>query len=156
MFCKKCGKQLSSDETFCTGCGSPVTGSPNTDNSFNNTINEFMDTPDSTSEFDRYDIEDNKIMAILSYIWILFLIPLLVAPQSRFARYHANQGLILFIFSCIGSVASMVFASFAYIGTVVSIAIGLFTLVLMVAGIVNAYNGKAKELPLIGKFKILN
>ena len=39
--------------------------------------------------YDSRDVEDNKVMAILAYIWILFLVPLLAAKNSRFARYHA-------------------------------------------------------------------
>ncbi|MDR1151462.1 MAG: hypothetical protein LBK72_03115, partial [Bifidobacteriaceae bacterium] len=42
------------------------------------------------------DAAENKAMGILAYI--MWLIPLLAAPkQSRFARYHTNQGLVLFL-----------------------------------------------------------
>ncbi len=34
-------------------------------------------------------------MAVLAYI--IFLIPLLAAKDSKFARYHTNQGLVLFL-----------------------------------------------------------
>lgn len=43
------------------------------------------------------DVEANKVIAILAYIWILLLIPLLAAKGSRFARFHAYQGVSLFI-----------------------------------------------------------
>src|ERR1035437_3247453 len=47
------------------------------------------------SPFDADDVEKNKAMAILGYIF--FVIPLAAAPKSKFARFHANQGLLLFI-----------------------------------------------------------
>ena len=43
------------------------------------------------------DAEQNKVFGILAYLGILCLIPLLAAKDSRFARYHANQGLVLFL-----------------------------------------------------------
>ncbi len=49
------------------------------------------------------DVEANRFMAALSYVWILCLIPLLLRRQSKFAQFHAKQGLILFIFGIIVS-----------------------------------------------------
>ena len=40
-----------------------------------------MQTEDNTSEFDQEDINQNKVMAVLAYIGILVLVPLLVAPN---------------------------------------------------------------------------
>src|SRR5437762_2047316 len=41
------------------------------------------------------DAEKHKAVAILGYI--LFVIPLVTAPHSKFGRFHANQGLMVFI-----------------------------------------------------------
>ena len=65
-------------------------------------VKAFTDTKDDTGEFDKKDIEDNSVMGLLAYIWILWLIPLLAAKNSKFAKFHANQGLILFILEVIG------------------------------------------------------
>ena len=46
---------------------------------------------------DPQDVQANKVMAILAYFGILVLIPLFAAKESPFARFHANQGLILLI-----------------------------------------------------------
>lgn len=51
-----------------------------------------MQTEDNTSEFEQEDINQNKVMAVLAYIGILVLVPLLAAPNSKYARYHVNQG----------------------------------------------------------------
>ncbi|HPL93320.1 MAG TPA: hypothetical protein PLB38_03500 [bacterium] len=47
--------------------------------------------------FTKEDIEKNKVMAILAYI--IWLIPYLGAKDSKFAMYHAKQGLVLFLAS---------------------------------------------------------
>ena len=98
-------------------------------------------------------------MALLAYLGFLFLIPLLAAPNSRFARYHANQGLVLFIFGAIAGVVSGVICVIPFVGWIrggiLSAAVGIFDLVLMILGIVNAANGQAKQLPLIGGITIL-
>ena len=54
-------------------------------------------TKDTTSEFDKEDIQKNTFMAILAYFGILVLIPIFAAKDSKFARFHSNQGLILLI-----------------------------------------------------------
>ena len=67
--------------------------------SFEQKFNAATNTADTTSEFDPNDINQNKIMAILAYFGILVVIPILAAKESKFARFHANQGLVLFIAS---------------------------------------------------------
>jgi hypothetical protein len=39
---------------------------------------------------DPKDVADNKLVAALSYIWILFLIPLLAKRDSKFCQFHAK------------------------------------------------------------------
>jgi len=39
------------------------------------------------------DIEENKVLAIISYFWLLCLIPLLAKKDSPFAQFHAIRGL---------------------------------------------------------------
>lgn len=150
-FCKNCGQQLPDNASSCPYCATP-TGST----SYNNYSNS---TNDYVNSFDPQDVNSNKGMAVLAYLSWLVLVPLLAAPQSRFARFHANQGLVLAIASTIWSIASGIIANIPFIGWIISIVMGLgsiFFFVLMIIGIVNAVNGEAKELPLIGKIKILN
>lgn len=105
---------------------------------------------DYTAEQDPEDIQKNKVMAILAYIGILVLIPLFAAKDSKFARFHTNQGLVLFI---IGLVCSAL-AKIKVIGWIFGI-LSLVVFVLVIIGIVYAAQGKAKELPVVGNWKIL-
>lgn len=108
---------------------------------------------------DADDIEKNKVMGVLAYLWILVLVPILAARQSKFAMYHANQGLVLLILVLVLSATSC-FASFFMgmflpgflalsVHCVFSV-VGLLLFVLMILGIINAAKGECKPLPVIG------
>jgi uncharacterized membrane protein len=124
-------------------------------------LKDMMNTPET--QFEPADVEANKVMGILAYIWLLFLVPLLAAPDSGFARFHANQGLVLFITSVILGVAGGITSTIlgfmpifgGFLAEMIGLAIWAVGIIFMVIGIVNAANGKAKELPIIGKFKLL-
>ncbi len=100
--------------------------------------------------FDPADIEKNKTMAGLAYL--LFFLPLVVCPDSPFGRFHANQGLLLLI---LGAAGSIILTLITIIGWILMPIFGIFVFVLFVIGLINGLNGKAKELPLIGKFKLI-
>ncbi len=130
-----------------------------------NKANEILDkvvalnnTPDTTAEYDAADIEQNKVMALLSYLWILFLVPLFLAKESRFARYHANQGITLAIAGTVIDLIGGLLSAIPVVGWIIGIPFylaGLAVLALTVIGILNAVKGRAKELPIIGKYTLL-
>ncbi|MFA6295984.1 MAG: hypothetical protein WC663_01380 [Patescibacteria group bacterium] len=97
---------------------------------------------------DSKDIEENKIFAVLSYLGVLVIVPLLAKKESKFAMFHAKQGLILLI----GWVISWLL-SFVFIGFILDVIMIVFS----IWGIVNAATGKYAKLPVIGdlaeKFK---
>lgn len=108
---------------------------------------------DKVVKFDSKDIEDNKAMAILAYI--IFFIPMIAAPNSPFAKFHANQGLVLFLAGLVSYVA-MIILGFLTLGLTFLLMplLWIGMLVLAILGIVNAASGEAKELPIIGSMKL--
>ncbi len=89
---------------------------------------------------------DKNTIAILSYLGILFLIPMLAAKKSDFAQYHAKQGLILFI----AEIATMLIAWIPFIGWLIGFIAWIIWFILSITGIINVVNGKKKPLPVIG------
>jgi uncharacterized membrane protein len=132
-----------------------------------------IEKPDPVAEEEVIDpdVQHNKAVAILGYI--VFLVPLLISPHSKFARFHANQGLLLFIVWCVaigtivllhvgwlfvGPHVESIGILWAFFGCIVYVApVGLIVgpLVLEIMGIVHAANGELKELPLIGHAKLI-
>lgn len=93
------------------------------------------------------DIEENKVIAAIGYLGILFLVPLLLKKESKFALFHAKQGLVLFIVEVIlmilGWIPILSFLVFLiWIGVVV----------LIVMGIVQALQGQYWKMPLLGDY----
>ena|SRR3990172_1570803 len=102
------------------------------------------------------DVEKNKAMAIVGYIIpILFFIPLVTdAKNSPFAKFHANQQLVLLIAWVVVNVVGGVIP---FIGWFLILPLGvIFLVVLAIMGIINAAKGEMKELPVIGGFKLIN
>ncbi|SET59178.1 Uncharacterized membrane protein [Oceanobacillus limi] len=119
------------------------------------TTEEKVEVSEDTSaeEVDSEDVKSNKGMAILAYLGFLFIVPLLAAKESKFAMYHTNQGLVLFI---IGVAVYIVGSIIPVLGWLLILPLGsLLWLVWAVIGIINAANGKEKPLPLIGNLQII-
>ena len=156
-FCGKCGTKFEDGTKFCPACGTPATGIPQQ----GAPIYTPPVVPGAPVPSDIRDAQDNKAMAVLAYI--IFLIPLLAAKESRFARYHTNEGLVLFLASL---VLSIVYTVLTTVLTAISWRLGLAVggilwliffvpTILAVIGIINACKGEMKPLPLIGGIVIL-
>ena len=183
-FCKNCGTELTEGTKFCPSCGSAIDETIQTQQAQqqqNKSINDFIskvssinDTTDTTSDFDSADIEQNKGISVLSYFGILFLVPYLSRKESKFAQFHAKQGFNLFLtyiaFIIVNILLHLIqFTKTQYVYgypigeveytpwfvTLICTLLGLCVFALAIIGIINAVSGKAKELPLIGKIKIL-
>ena len=86
--------------------------------------------------------EGNKALAALSYLSVLFALPYIFTPQDEYAKFHAKQGLKLFIFGILADVLT----SFIGLGWIATLA----RLYLIYKGMSNALNGRREELPYIG------
>ncbi len=92
----------------------------------------------------KKDIEENKVAAALSYVWILCLVPLFLKKNSKFCQFHAKQGLLLFIVEVIG----MVIFPIPFLGWLLFILVVIFSIL----GVRAALAGEFWEMPILGKY----
>ena len=64
--------------------------------------------------FQREEILDGKMYAVLSYLSILCIIPLIIKKNNAFVLAHGKQGLVLFVAEVAVLILSIVFASNAW------------------------------------------
>ncbi len=86
---------------------------------------------------------DTKTTSIVAYITWIGLLVAFCAGDKEGAKFHLNQALVIFLFSLLAVIPC--------IGWIW----GIFMLVCWVMGLVAAINQEEKEVPLIGKIRIL-
>ena len=116
-------------------------------------------------KYKKQDIDDGKILAVLSYIGVLALIPYFFEKDNQYVKDHAKVGMNLFLIEVIVSVGLGIVASVCavtiiliWLSLIIIIAewlFGIFSLIISVMGIINACNGEVKDLPIISKWKII-
>lgn len=87
-------------------------------------------------------------MALISYLGILCLVPILTKDKDEFVHFHAKQGLVLFVCEVATWMVLAVIPFFWFLTNL----IGIVWLVLSIVGIVNVTKSQKKELPVIGQF----
>jgi len=110
-----------------------------------------------TDVFAPEDITNHKAHALCAYLHIfgllpLFLVPLLAAPDSKYARFHADQGLTHYLTFFIGGVILWLIP---ILGWILLVPFWLAWIILAIIGIVNATQGKTQNLPIIGRWTII-
>ena len=101
---------------------------------------------EAPKKIEEKEILEGKAYAILSYLWILCLVPLILKKDNRFALFHAKQGLVLFIAElAVGFIGVIPFIGWAilFFGTFLFGALSL-------AGIVQALLGNLWKMPVVG------
>ena len=94
------------------------------------------------------EVLEGKPYAVLAYLWILCLVPLILKKENKFALFHARQGLVIFICElAIGFVGIIPFLGWLvfFFGSVL---FGLLSL----AGIIQALMGNYWKMPVVGDF----
>lgn len=105
------------------------------------------------------DMSRYRTFAILGYILpFLFFLPLLEDKTKNvpYVRFHANQQLILLILAFgVYVVHNILYITVLFSYLMLAQLLNLGLLMLAIFGIYHAYNGKMKEFPLVGQFRIL-
>lgn len=86
--------------------------------------------------------QSNKLLAALSYLSVLFVLPFIFCKDDKYAMFHARQGAILFAVTAVGELLGSAFG----LGWIVT----LMHLYWIYKGMTNANDGKMDPLPYIG------
>lgn len=146
-FCPNCGAPIDEGAVFCASCGGKIDAAAPQQNQYQQA--PVQEQPVGNT-FDPADIESNKVYAILAYLGILVLVPILAAKDSKFAKFHANNGLVLLL--------AMVICGFLCSIPIVKYFTGIIELgiiIIDIIGLISAAKGEAKELPIISGIKII-
>ena len=155
-FCKNCGTEMGPDQRYCPKCGAPADGNTTQGTYYN----AGSGGKDHTAEFAPDDIQANHGISVLGYFGILMLIPILVRPDSRFVKFHCNQGLVIFLLELALEVVRRInhllyIPVFRGLISFACWAMSIALFVFSIMGIVNAAKGRAKEIPVIGSISII-
>lgn len=90
----------------------------------------------------------SKVLAVLSYLWILLVIPLVYRKSDGYVNYHMKQGLgLLFLWVILPFLLWI-----PVVGWVLGLVDLALVLILLVIGFDRAALGKERALPVIGKY----
>ncbi len=103
---------------------------------------------------------NRTIMIVLSYIWILFIIPLIAEKDDPEVQWHAKHGLVLFlaeialhvIIFVLGMVLDNIWSGFGCALSMASTFIWLGFLVVRILAIVKGVNGQRFIIPGISDY----
>jgi uncharacterized membrane protein len=99
--------------------------------------------------FDSKDVQENKIIAALSYIGILCLVPLLAKKDSKYCQEHGKQGLVLLL----AVVAVMVVGWIPILGWIVGFFGSILLLIVGLIALIKCLMGEFWEIPVIGQYR---
>ncbi len=100
--------------------------------------------------------EEDKVMLVFSYLWVLALVPFLVT-RREYVRWHARQGLILCGVSCIafltlifvGAILATLSRIFAWVFAFALLNLVFLYLALALVCIIKAIRGERWAIPFL-------
>lgn len=140
MICLNCGKNIPNIYEYCPHCGYKI---------------KIESSDDKKEKTSKEEIDTGKGMAIVCYLNLLVIIPLIFEKSNNFVRYHINQGLSLCLFTIVTGVIKLMLNDFLLYSYIFAILMALLIIIMMVIGIKNVCSGEEKPLPIIGNFNLL-
>lgn len=102
------------------------------------------------------DEQMKKAICSLAYLFgILFFLPLILYPEDKFARFHANQACIILIVTVIGEVVFGILCGFVPLLGIFCGVVGLLVLIACIWAIIGVVKGEMREIPLLGHYRII-
>ena len=101
-----------------------------------------------TDQFDTGEMEEQKVVSILVFfIEFLFFIPIVSYKDSAYAKTVANQTLTLFVAGIVSRIIGKILGYIPVLGGIAAWLISIALLVLAITKIIDAANGKIRNLP---------
>ena len=101
-----------------------------------------------TDQFDPVEMEEQKVVSILVFfIEFLFFIPIVSYKDSAYAKTVANQTLTLFVAGIVSRIIGKILGYIPVLGGIAAWLISIALLVLAITKIIDAANGKIRNLP---------
>jgi uncharacterized membrane protein len=99
-------------------------------------------------------------MIVLSYLWLLALVPLLVEKNDSEVQWHAKHGIVLMVaeivlwigLTIVNLVASQIFFALGCIGGVLGLFIWIAVIVVHIMAIVKGLNGQRFMIPGVSEY----
>jgi uncharacterized membrane protein len=103
---------------------------------------------------------NRSVMIVLSYLWILALVPLLVEKEDKEVQWHAKHGIVLMVAEIVFWIAyNIVIYMFAAVFTPLGCVIGLLSplialvfLAVHIMAIVKGLNGQRLMIPTLSDY----
>jgi len=104
----------------------------------------------ATSEGGTSTINNNRALAALAYFGPLLVVSYILGNNNPYVKFHLRQGLVLLVIEAgIWLVGVFLFSPFIFgLLGLIRLAVAVFAII----GIINAVQGKEKELPWLGQF----
>lgn len=105
------------------------------------------------------ELQQKKVICALSYVFgILFFLPLIFYPKDDFAKFHANQSLVILLTVIVGEALFGILSLIPVLNVVFGILCAVFGVVMLIYcifGVVGVVREEKNELPVLGKIKLL-
>ena len=103
---------------------------------------------------------NRSVMIVLSYLWILALVPLLVEKEDREVQWHAKHGIVLMVaeivfwiaITIVGGLLSAITAGFGCISFLLMPLFSLAFLAVHIMAIVKGLNGQRLMIPTLSDY----
>ena len=114
------------------------------------TVDELQVAPEDLNE-------EDKVMLVFSYLWVLAIVPFMVT-RREYVRWHAKQGLILCGFAClvflgvicVGAILATISRVFAWLFAFGLVNLLLLYLAVAIVCVIKAVRGERWAIPFLG------
>ena len=144
--CLNCRLTYDDQAQICAQCGAPLTS----------VAPQPMDPTDHTAEFDAADVSQNKVLAMIPYLfsWLGIAVTLLACGTSPYAAFHVKQALKIQVCCALLGILAALLCWTILVPLVCVVAYAVLYIVNIIC-FFGVCGGKAKEPAIVSSLKFL-